>query len=178
MNQTTQKQIIALFARGKSIGYVNLVNSEIYKYGVKTIREEKKSAVFFERVANSLEDLLETFVQSGVVVIERVDDLGRYGALTRAIPHVLKHSVHSGHSLMQISLGSVKQSLCDKKNASHQELIESIVHRYPIFLPLVKGVTPHKIKYWEKALMAVGLAEVAKSLVEKENLGKTQFVDS
>jgi len=153
--------MLALFARKREIGFVLFLNGVMYRYGVKTIRG-KRGQVFAKCVEKALFPLLET-LGDGVIVIERRERIGKGSSYKPTIPNILKRFVKDVYPLREISLSEVKQSICDYKKATHQELIETIVQRYPTFLSKIKGVTPEKAKYWEKVLMALALAEVVKS---------------
>jgi len=156
--------ILALFARGREIGFVLINNGTVYRYGVKTTKGNKKRGqVFVKCVEKALFPLLETLGDEGVIVIERRERLGRGGVAKTTIPHILKRFVKDVYPLQEISLSEVKQSICNYKKATHQELIETIVRRYPTFLSKIKGVAHEKARYWEKVLMALALAEVAKN---------------
>jgi len=159
--------ILALFARGREIGFVLINNGTVYRYGVKTIKGNKKRGqVFVKCVEKALFPLLENLETDGAVVIEQRERLGRKNASKTTILHILKRFVEDVYPLQEISLSEVKQSICAYKKATHQELIETIVRRYPTFLSKIKGVAREKARYWEKVLMALALAEVAKSRLE------------
>ena len=169
MNQT-QKTIIALFARSRDIGFVILLHGKLFRYGVRTIRDKRQGPAFFQQVGKSMLWFLEMISPPGVVVIERVEARQhQHGKLTQAIPHVVEQFVEDVYPLKTLSLAEVKQRLCADKNATHDSLIETVTRRYPHFVPYVKGVTRYKAKYWEKVLIALALALVAKNQLEIEN---------
>jgi hypothetical protein len=66
--------ILALFARGREIGFVWLENGLLYRYGVKTIKGKRSGSAFYKRIGKALKRLLENLRPDGIVVIERLDD--------------------------------------------------------------------------------------------------------
>jgi len=166
MENNNPKEILAFFARGREIGYVLMVNSEIYRYGVKTIKGKRSGTAFVERVAKSLLPLLETIGPAGVVVIERRHTLKGHGALKETVSRIVPRFAQNIYPLLEISLSEAKRSLCGLPKATHLELIETISRRYPLFLPQIRDVKVHQAKYWGKVLMALAMAETSQELIE------------
>jgi len=153
--------ILALFARGREIGFVWIDNGELLRYGVKTIKGKRRGPAFYKQIGKSLKGLLEKLGPDGLVVIERVDDGGRKGGLAKALPRIVEEFVDKVYPLMSLSLAEVKQSLCGCSKATHLALMETIAQREQIFLSLLKDGKAQRRNYWKKVLMAMGLGVAA-----------------
>jgi len=149
---------LALFARGREIGFVFIDNGELLRYGVKTIKGKRRGPGFYERIGKAIEGLLENLQANGMVVIERVDSGGKQGGLAKILPHIVEQFVDKVYPLMSLSLAEVKQRLCGSTKATNRALMETIAQREQIFLPLLDGKA-QKRNYWKKVIMAMAMAE-------------------
>ena len=163
--------ILALFARGREIGFVWLEGGSLYRYGVKTIKGKRRGPAFYKQIGKSLKGLLEKLGPDGMVVIERVNDGGRQGGLAKALPRIVEQFVDNVYPLMSLSLSEVKQSLCGSPEATHIKLMETIAQREQIFLSLLKDGKAQKRNYWKKVLMAMALGEVGGGEGDKDSRG-------
>lgn len=164
--------ILALFARGREIGFVIIENGELWRYGVKTIKGKRRGVAFAKRVESAISPLMEAIGPHGVIVIERTESLKREGALCHILPQLLKGLTNRGYSLHSISLAEVKQRLCDTRKATHRELIEAIAERYPVLRSVMIDAKAQKVKYWEKVFIAMALADGAKSTCPQVHRGR------
>lgn len=169
----TPTNLIALFARGREIGFVIVdAQGEIYRYGVKAIRGCKFSGtkphvagqpdvVLFGKVGKTVLQLLTLVAEPGVIVVERIDAGDRYGVLARAIAPVVERFASSLFPVMPIGLTEVKRSLCDRPKATLKVLMAAVTQRYPVLWPLIHEKRSHQVKYWQKAILAMALAIAA-----------------
>ena len=151
-NQTA-KNIIAIFARGREIGFVVIRGRKLRRWGVKTIRGERRGPAFAKSVEKALSSVLEQVGQTSVVVTER--QASPRGALGRVIPEVLRRWKKQEIQPRYISLSEVKRTLCANEKATHQELVEAVGEKYPILL-----ADQPQADYWQKVFIAVAMAEV------------------
>jgi hypothetical protein len=154
---------LALFARGREIGFVWLENGLLYRYGVKTIKGKRYGRAFYKRIGKSLKRLLENLCPDGMVVIERVDNQCKLGELAKALPGIVEQFVGDVYPLISLSLVEVKLRLCGSAKATHLDLIEIIAQREPIFLSLIKDGKAQQRNYWKKMLIAMALAEAVQN---------------
>lgn len=161
--------LLALFARRKELGFALMDNGEIYRYGVKRIRAKGSGHVFVEAVVKSFSPLLELMGTEGVVVIEAVSASRKPPKPKADIPHLVKRFVEGIYPVMEIPLSDVKRFWCGEPNITHRALALAIVQRYPVLESVISGAKAYKARYWEKAVIAVGLAEVAKGRLEGED---------
>ena len=166
MNKST---IIALFARGREIGFVVMHRGKIVRYGVKTITGRRRGRTFVEGIEKALADVLSLAGPQGVIVAETHKLAHHQGALCRVLADIFKRWERRGLGVCYLSLEEVKESLCRNQKATHSELVEAVADRYPPLQSLITGATIEGQKYWQKGFVAMGLAEVVWARPQQKN---------
>ena len=157
----TQTTILGLFARRKEIGYAVMRGGVLHRYGVTRIRAKGNGHEFAKAVLRCLCKLLACIESEGLVVVEQLSPSLKAPHPKADIPHIVKHAVEGVYGFTEIRLASVKQHWCDDPKATHHTLTEAILARYVALSRHVQEAKRYKAKYWEKAIIAVGLAETA-----------------
>ncbi len=160
-------RIVALYGRGREIGFVIFYRDQMMRYGVKTIPGKRRGRGFEKRIEKAVTDVLSLAGWGGVIVAERNRPTVHQGALRRILPQVLKRVERPGLKTHYLSLDAVKVSLCGNNKAMHQQLVASVGRLYPILVRLIEGGTTEKRKYWQKVFIAVALALVGKGQLEE-----------
>jgi len=156
----TPSAVLGLFARRKEIGYAIMREGVLYRYGVMRIRAKGNGHEFAKAVLRSLCKLLTCIGSDGLIVLEQLSPSPKAPKPKADIPHIVKHFVEGVYGLVEIPLAEVKQHWCDDPNGTHDALAEAILPRYPVFSRHLQDAKRYKANYWEKAIIAVGLAEV------------------
>jgi len=159
-NPTRPTSIIALFARGREIGFVILENGKIVRYGVKTIKGKKQGSDLTRRVERILAPVLAMAGLHSVIVIERDAELSRKGALCKAIHHLAGQWRRQNYRVRPVSWAEVVRTLCEGRRATQREVAQAILEQHPLLWQLVRQSTAYRAKYWKKVLLAAALAEV------------------
>jgi len=157
----TPTPVLGLFARRKEIGYAVMRGGVLYRYGVMRIRAKGNGHEFAKAVLRSLCKLLTCIGSDGLIVLEQLSPSPKAPKPKADIPRIVKHFVEGVYVVTEIPLALVKQHGCDDPNATHHALVEAILPRYPVFSRHLQNAKPYKANYWEKAIIAVGLAEAA-----------------
>ena len=160
LNVPLRRSCIALFARGRELGFVILISGQLQRYGVKTFKGTKQGAVFAQKVRDTIDTLIADDCPDRGIVIERSDDRLPKGVLCQFIENEAEQWNQSAEKLSLISLHEAKAHLCQTPKATHAQLREAIVRKYPILWSLIQK-KKGPIKYWEKVCFALALAEVA-----------------
>jgi len=158
-NPTSPTSLIALYTRGREIGFVILENGKIVRYGVKTIKGKKQRPDLTERIDHILTPVL-AIAGPSVIVIERDATLSRKGALCKAIHHLAGQWRRRGYQIRPVSWEEVVRTLCEGRRATQREVAQAILEQHPLLWPLVRQSTAYRAKYWKKVLLAAALAEV------------------
>lgn len=148
--------IVALFARGREIGYAALERGVLTRYGTKSIRGSRCGNAFREQVRVALLSL--GVVQDVCTVTERPSTISKPGALCTEVYRRLKRR----ENVRVLSISEAKRRLCGSGKATHRDLAEVAAERYAILRPHLTD-HPHRIKYWERMFIAVALAETVNS---------------
>ena len=157
------KIIIALFARGREIGYAVLEGGELTRYGVKTIRGRRKGAAFQRTVEATASSLLADASKDAVNVFEKHDARTRLGGLAQALSRYAER--WEGRTLL-LSTAQAKAALCGTRKATHAALASATAERYPI---IEMGKPPQR-----HAAMAVAFADAAWRRFETHRGGTRQ----
>lgn len=154
--------LVAFFARGREIGFVVMDNGQLFRYGVKTIKGKRRGVVFTKRIENALSPLLKIVRPHTTIVIEKTENLKRPGALCRTLSQIVKQW-EKEKQVYGLSLEEVKLRLCDTRKATHRELMEEVVERHALFKGLMFNGKAGQRRYWEKVILAMALADTAKT---------------
>jgi hypothetical protein len=159
---TSPTSILALFARGREIGFVILEKGRISRYGVKTVRGKKKqSPDLIRRLNRILAPVLAMAGPHSVIVIERDASPSRKGVLCRAVHRLSGQWQRRGYKVCSVSWKEIRERLCECREVTQREVSWAVVYqRHPLLWPLVKQSATHQAKYWRKVLLAAALAEV------------------
>lgn len=160
-NPTKPASLIALFTRGREIGFVILENGQVVRYGVKTIKGKKQGPGLIRRVERILAPVLVMAGLHSVIVIERDANLSRKGALCQVVHRLSEQWRCRGYRVSSVSWKEVKEKLCEHSKTTHQEVIQAVVQRQPLLWLLVRHSTVQQASYWKKVLLAAALAEAA-----------------
>lgn len=146
------KTIVALFARGREIGFAVLERGELVRYGVKSVKGTRHGSAFNERVKDTLSPLLAP--AEALIVTERIPATAKPGALCAAVSRQLERR----SNIRVLSVAEAKKRLCGNGKATHCDLAEAVAERYPILRPHRMG-NVQRVKYWERVFLAVALAD-------------------
>lgn len=162
MTKEEDMLIVAFCARGREIGYVLIQYGRIIRYGVKTIKGERRGRQFSQRVERALLDVLERLTPPYLVVIEDIPHLPIPGGVNRAIQMIgAQWKEEHLYKIVTVSLHEAKQCVCSDDSVTHPVLAENIVSRYPILVGLSRDFAIYQPLYWELVCLAAALADAA-----------------
>ena len=154
---------VALFARGREIGFVILDGRTITRYGVKTIKGKKQGSDLTRRVERVLAPVLAMAGSHGLIVVERDVNLSRKGMLCKAVHRLSEQWRRRGYWVASVSWKEVRERLCECREVTQYQVSFAVVYqRHPLLWPLVKRSTVQQTKYWKKVLLAAALAEAVR----------------
>jgi hypothetical protein len=153
--------IVAVFARGRELGFALFDGAELLRFGVRSIRGSRRGATFEKRVADVL-DALVRFDGSNVWLVVETDppSAAEKGGLNRALRVAVEVRMDE-NACHGVSLADAKRLLCGSPSATQADLIATVAERHPVCrmpdAPPRPGVKPYGLA----AVLAVALAEAS-----------------
>jgi hypothetical protein len=153
--------IVAVFARGRELGFALFDGAELLRFGVRSIRGARRGATFEKRVADVLDALVRLAGSDARFVLEaNPPPSAEKGGLNRAL-RVAVEVRFDKNAVYGVSLADAKRLFYGCPSATQANLIAAVAERHPACrmpdAPLRPGVKPYGLA----AILAVAFAETA-----------------
>lgn len=153
--------IAAFSARGRELAYAVLEGGELVRFGLKTIRARRDVS----RCAKAVESAVRSVVRDSraVVVIENCDGRRRPGRVCKALGAINSDTERTmAVEVSSVPLDAAKVCLCKDRSAALPEIVEAVLHRYPVLT-----VAPEPCR--RRVAMALAVAQATRPPVPRSS---------